>query len=135
MPNKLDKILISASDPEWHEKIRVIHDNVKRATCFEDRSDEDNQLNKILQGVKNNKDTALREYTDAFDKVKLTPEQFRVSKEDLEKAHKQIDPKLLKSIRQSIQNVTKYQIDALGYCVPIFLFERIIPSLPKVFLS
>ena len=109
MPNKLDKILISASDPEWHEKIRVIHDNVKRATCFEDRSDEDNQLNKILQGVKNNKDTALREYTDAFDKVKLTPEQFRVSKEDLEKAHKQIDPKLLKSIRQSIQNVTKYQ--------------------------
>jgi histidinol dehydrogenase len=109
MPNKLDKILISASDPEWHEKIRVIHDNVKRATCFEDRSDEDNQLNKILQGVKNNKDTALREYTDAFDKVKLTPEQFRVSKEDLEKAHKQIDPKLLKSIRQSIQNVRKYQ--------------------------
>ncbi len=109
MPHKLDKILISASDPEWHEKIRVIHDNVKRATCFEDRSDEDNQLNKILQGVKNNKDTALREYTDAFDKVKLTPEQFRVSKEDLEKAHKQIDPKLLKSIRQSIQNVRKYQ--------------------------
>jgi histidinol dehydrogenase len=111
MPRELDKILISASGPEWHEKIREIHDKVKSATYFEDGSDEDKQLNEILQKVKKGKEEAVAEYTKKFDDVTLTPEQFLISKEDLEKAHKEIDKELLKSIRQAIENVRKYQTE------------------------
>ena len=136
MPHELDKILISAlSGSDWHAKIREIHDKVKRATYFEDGSDEDERLNEILRMVKKGKEKAVAEYTKQFDDVTLTPEQFLVSKEDLKKAHKEIDKKLLKSIQQAIKNVRKYQeeifignskhpgikytpIERVGICVP-----------------
>ena len=54
-------------------------------------------------------DEAVAEYTEKFDGVKLTPEQFRISEAELKEAHKAIDKKLLKSIRQAIKNVKEYQ--------------------------
>ena len=54
-------------------------------------------------------DEAVAEYTEKFDGVKLTPEQFRISEAELNDAHKTIDKKLLKSIRQAIKNVKEYQ--------------------------
>jgi histidinol dehydrogenase len=96
------------------------------------------QLKEIILNVNRNKDKAVAEYTERFDGVKLTPEQFRVSKKELEKAHKEIkenNPELLASIRQAIENVRKYQeeifvgnfkhpgikytpIKRVGICVP-----------------
>lgn len=112
MPHELDDILISAlSGPDWHAKIREIHSKVKMATYFEDGSDEDNNLNNIIRGVQNSKNRAVAEYTEKFDGVKLTPEQFRIDKDELEKAHNEVDSELLASIRQSIENVRKYQRD------------------------
>ncbi len=137
MPHELEKILISASGPEWHAKIREIHATVKRATYFEDGSEEDNQLNEILRKVRERRgaNSAIEDYTSRFDKVRLTPQQFRISEEDLEKAHKGIDVELLDSICQAIKNVRKYQeeiylgnfkhseikytpIERIGICVP-----------------
>ena len=110
MPHELDKILISAlSGPDWHAKIREIHSKVKRATYFEDGSDEDNNLNDIIRGIQNSKNRAVAEYTEKFDGIKLTPEQFRISKEELEKAHNEVDSVLLASICHSIKNVRSYQ--------------------------
>jgi histidinol dehydrogenase len=135
--NQLDKILISSSSPDWHERLREIHATVRMATYFEDGSDEDTQLNEILRKVSNCRigDQAVREYTEKFDGVSLTPAQFRVTKEDLEKAHREVDKKLLASLRQAIENVRKYQkeifignfkhpgikytpIKRVGICVP-----------------
>jgi len=62
-----------------------------------------------LSEVVEKEDEAIVKYTGKFDGVKLTPEQFRVSQADLEKAHEQIGPELLCSIRKSIDNVKKYQ--------------------------
>jgi len=110
--DQLDKILISSSTPDWHAKIREIHAAVRQATYFEDGSDEDNQLNEILSGVKRRKNGAIQEYTKKFDGVLLTPDLFRVSQEELVKAHKVVEKQsfeLLKSIRQAIKNVKKYQ--------------------------
>jgi len=113
MPHELDKILISASGPEWHEKIREIHATVKRATYFEDGSEEDDQLNEILRKVRERRgaDSAIVDYTNRFDKVQLTPQQFRISEADLEKAHTEINKELLESIQQAIKNVRKYQTE------------------------
>jgi len=137
VPHELDKILISAYDPEWHARLREIHATARRATYFEDGSDEDKQLNEILRKVSNRRigNEAVREYTEKFDKVMLIPEQFRVPQKELEKAHAEINQDLLKSIRQAIENVRKYQeeifignfkhpgikytpISRVGICVP-----------------
>jgi len=108
---------------------------VFEATHFDCGSEEDKQLDFILEGVSKRGDEAVAEFTEKFDGVKLTPEEFRVSKEALEEAHKEIESGLLKSIRQAIENVRKYQteifigskkhpgikytpIKRIGICVP-----------------
>jgi len=133
--DELDKVLILSSGPDWRERLREIRATVRRATYFEDGSDEDKELNAILGGVKENKDRAIEDYTRKFDGVTLTPEEFRVSQEELKTAHAQIDKELLKSIRKAIENVRKYQrevfvgnfkhpgikytpIKRVGVCVP-----------------
>ncbi len=116
MPHELDQILISSLRPDWHAKLREIHAAVRQATYFDYGDDNDVQLKKILQDVRKHKDAAVAKYTEEFDGVKLIPEQFRVPKEDLEKAHKKIEKenlKLLKSIRLAIENVRKYQKEIL----------------------
>jgi histidinol dehydrogenase len=67
------------------------------------------KVEEILRSVVERKDEAVAEYTEKFDGVKLTPEQFRVDQNDLKKAHEQLAPELLSSIRKSIENVKKYQ--------------------------
>lgn len=107
MPNELDKILISASQPDFKKRSIEIRASVFRATHFVGEKEE--QLDVILNEVIKRKDEAVAEFTEKFDGVKLTPEQFLVSKDELQKAHEQIAPELLNSIRKSIENVKKYQ--------------------------
>jgi histidinol dehydrogenase len=137
LTSQLDKILISSSQPEWHERLREIHATVKSATYFEDGSDEEKQLNKILSRVHNPRmgNQAISEYTETFDGAKLSPKQFKIDQSELEKAHKEIEPMLLGSLGQAIENVKKYQseifignfkhpgikyrpIKRVGICVP-----------------
>jgi histidinol dehydrogenase len=109
MPHELDKILISSSQPDFEERCTKIRAGVFSATHFDGKDEREDQLDAILNDVVQRDDEAVAEYTEKFDGVKLTPEQFRVSNEDLEKAHKEINSELLKSIRQAIKNVKKYQ--------------------------
>jgi histidinol dehydrogenase len=69
------------------------------------------QLHEIILNVIRNKDRAVAKYTERFDGVKITPGQFRVNEEDLEKAHREIDKDILASIEQAIENVKKYQAE------------------------
>jgi histidinol dehydrogenase len=135
MTGKLDRILISASQPDRQSRLCDIHAAVRSATYFEPGSDQDNLLDDILAQVKKLKDQAVSEYTETFDNVKLSPEQFRISEGELTKARSEIDKGLLKSLRQAIENVRKYQkeiyvgnskhpgikytpIERVGICVP-----------------
>jgi len=109
--NGLDKILIPSSMPEWHERLREIHARVRWASYFDYGDKDDAALKKILQDVRTRKDGAVQEYTRKFDQVILTPDEFRVGEEELEKAHKEIDKDLLKSLHQAIENVREYQTE------------------------
>ena len=109
MANELDKILIKYGQPGFKERSIEIRAAVFRATHFNPSSDKDEQLNAILEEVIKREDEAVAEYTEKFDGVKLTPGQFRISEEELKNAHKAIDRKLLRSIRQAIKNVKEYQ--------------------------
>jgi histidinol dehydrogenase len=107
MVNELDKILIKYDQPDFLKRFSEIRNVVFSATHFD--SEKDEQLDAILREVSQRGDEAVAEYTEKFDGVKLTPEQFRISETELQEAHKAIDKKLLKSIRQAIKNVKEYQ--------------------------
>ena len=112
MPHELDKILISSSQPQFKEQLFSIFLSKAGMSHFGlgPRHTKNRQkVEAILRDVVENKGEAIIKYTEEFDGVKLTPEQFRVSEKDLEQAHKQIDPALLSSIRSSIENVKGYQ--------------------------
>jgi histidinol dehydrogenase len=85
VPHELDQILISSSQPDFAESSVHIREAVFKATHFD--YSREKQLDNILDQVAKRKDSAVAEYTEKFDGVKLTPEQFRISKEELENAH------------------------------------------------
>jgi histidinol dehydrogenase len=112
MPHELDKILISYEQPNFLENLVNIFLSKGGLSHFgfgprhvENRR----KVEAILSDVVEKKDEAIIKYTEKFDGVKLTPEQFRVSENELKKAHEQTDSELLGSIRKSIANVKKYQ--------------------------
>ncbi len=111
MPHELDKILISSSQPNFEKRLSKLRFEVVHATRFKIGSKQYEQVRSIVQDVAARKDTAVAEYTKEYDDIELSPDEFRVSKEDLEKAHKEVDSGLLTSLRQVIENVQKYQTE------------------------
>ena len=112
MPDKLDKILISSSKPDFDKRIGKLRSNMKHAAQFAGYgSSESRQVIKILRDVADRGDRAVAEYTEKFDAVKLAPEQFRVPKTEMKKAYLEIDKNILTTLRQAIDNVRNYQTD------------------------
>jgi histidinol dehydrogenase len=111
MPHELDQILLSHKQKDFKNRLIELRFKVVHAARFKIDSKENEQLRKIVQDVMKRGDEAVAEYTKRFDGVDLRPEEFPISEEDLEKAHKNIDRKLLVSIRQAIENVRKYQTE------------------------
>jgi histidinol dehydrogenase len=118
MSDELDKILISYKQPDFQNKLSEFLNSKSGLSHFgmgEPHIENRQKVEKILKEFADNEskaDEMVTRYTEIFDDVKLTPEQFRVSKRELEKAHKELkknNPKLLASIRQAIKNVRKYQ--------------------------
>ncbi|MBN1456972.1 MAG: histidinol dehydrogenase [Sedimentisphaerales bacterium] len=118
MADNLKQILISHEQPDFKDKMQCLRAVICQA-IFGALTDEGKTVAKIIENVWKNKDKAVIEYTEKFDGVKLTPDQLRISLEDLKKAHDEIDPDLLKTIKQSIANVKKYQQDIFaGRSIP-----------------
>jgi len=107
--HELDKILISYKQPDFVNILSKLRFAVVHAARFKIDSKENKQLRNIIEDVMKRGDSAVSEYTEKFDGVKLTPNQFRIQEPELKKAHTEINQELLKSIRQSIENVKQYQ--------------------------
>jgi len=101
--------LIDSNSPDFTEKLKEIRNKLHLATYFQAGDGKYESLMEIIGNVYKNGDAAVAEYTEEFDGVKLTPQQFRVPVEDLQKAHAEIGKDLLSSIKKSISNVRKYQ--------------------------
>lgn len=107
MSDRLDQILIFSSQPDFQNQIETLHQKLKSKARFGGAEEE--PVWEIIRNVSERGDEAVAEYTEKYDGVKLKPEQFRISKEELEKAYKETDANLMKSIRQAIKNVRKHQ--------------------------
>jgi len=109
LTNQLNKILISSSQQDFENMLSKLRFAVIHATRFRIDSKENEQLRNIVKDVMKLGDDAVAKYTEQFDGVKLTPEQFKVNQNELENAHKEIDNDLLNSLRKAIENIRKYQ--------------------------
>jgi histidinol dehydrogenase len=62
----------------------------------------------ILQEVRQRGDEALLEFTERFDHVRLTADQLRVSREEIEHAHQKLDTSVRDAIKHAIRNVRTF---------------------------
>ena len=65
-------------------------------------------VDEVLSNVKNNGDKALFEYTKKFDKATITPENIRVTQEEIEEAYTLVDKNLVRVIRKALVNIKEY---------------------------
>lgn len=72
-------------------------------------------VNDILANVKANKDKALFEYTEQFDKVKITKDTIKVTKEEIDEAYTKVDEHLLEIIRKALVNIREYHQKQVRY--------------------
>lgn len=62
----------------------------------------------IVRAVRERGDEAVIEFMQRFDHVQLVPEQLRVSREEIERAHALLDQDVYAAIKQAIQNVRTF---------------------------
>ena len=62
----------------------------------------------IVHAVRDRGDEALLEFMERFDHVKLTAQQLRVSREEIERAHETLDKDVYAAIQHAIRNVRTY---------------------------
>lgn len=62
----------------------------------------------VVEAVRREGDAALLRYTEAFDKVSLTPDQLRVTAEEIEAAYEQVEPEFLEALRQAAANIRAF---------------------------
>ena len=114
MPQELDRILMCSSRPGFEKKMERFRSAMARAARLDDEEGrESQQVVDILRNVVDCGDKAVAEYTEKFDGVKLKPEQFRVSQDELDRANQEINQDILLCLREAIENVRAYQKDVL----------------------
>lgn len=62
----------------------------------------------IVDDVRNRGNEAIFEYTLNFDKYQLTPDNIRVTKEEIEEAYNSIDPEYIKVMEEACANIKAY---------------------------
>jgi len=62
----------------------------------------------IVAAVRREGDEALLRYTERLDKVKLRPEQLRVTREEIEAAYGKVEPAFLAALRQAAANIAAF---------------------------
>lgn len=65
-------------------------------------------VRRILEDVQNLGDEALVRYTRKFDKVKLTPKEFKATESEISGAYSNICPDFVASLKVAVENVTRY---------------------------
>ncbi|MBB6735366.1 histidinol dehydrogenase [Cohnella zeiphila] len=65
-------------------------------------------VREIVEAVRREGDAALLRYTERLDKVKLRPEELRVTREEIEAAYDKVEPDFLAALRQAAANVTAF---------------------------
>lgn len=72
-------------------------------------------VNEILENVKTNKDKAIFEYTEKFDKAHIDASNIVVTEEEIKEAYELVDENLLNVIRKALVNIRDYHVKQKQY--------------------
>jgi histidinol dehydrogenase len=75
----------------------------------------DDVVQNVVEDVKNRKDEAVIEYTEKFDKVKLSKETLKVTEEEIKEAYTLVDEKLVKVIYKAKERIENYHAKQKKY--------------------
>ena len=106
---QLKDILTCKGDSDFQQKMADIRSEHSMAGWLKNNSDIADRVRNVVGQVADRGDAAVAEFTQKFDDVELTAQEFRVDSEYLKYSHDNIDPKLLENLRAAIENVKKYQ--------------------------
>lgn len=109
MSEILKQIVMDSANADFSAKVAALLGEHSMRSFLQTRKELAQSVRGIVEDVGRRGDTAVSEYTEKFDKIKLSPEQFRITADELAKAHAALDKDLLNSLRKSIANVRKYQ--------------------------
>ncbi len=65
-------------------------------------------VQEILSRVKEEKDQAIFDYTEKFDKVKIDASAIKVTEEEIKEAYEKVDEELVEIIRKALTNIRTY---------------------------
>jgi histidinol dehydrogenase len=65
-------------------------------------------VKEVVDRVRKEGDPAILEYTEKFDKVKLTLKEMRVSAEEIKEAHNRIEPKKVDALKLAARNIEAF---------------------------
>jgi histidinol dehydrogenase len=117
MISELDKILIKYDQPDFNDKLNTLFLSTAELSHFgfgENHRENNQKVASILDKVGNEGDQAVCDYTREFDGITLTPNQLRITPEELKTAHQQVvknNELFFESLRKAIKNVRSYQED------------------------
>ncbi|MFN3528240.1 MAG: histidinol dehydrogenase, partial [Candidatus Altarchaeaceae archaeon] len=67
------------------------------------------KVDKIIEDIRKRGDEAIIEYCEKFDNVKFnSPEEFKVTEEEINEAYEKIDKDLIKAIKRAKRNIEKF---------------------------
>jgi histidinol dehydrogenase len=119
--------IIDCRKPEAAAELEKLYER----TAFPE--DIERSVAELLSNIRANGDAAIAEYAEKFDGVKLTPEQFRVSDEEIAQAANEVDPVMAEAIQLAYTNImafTKQRIPKDWSFSPregVTLGERFVP--------
>ncbi|MCR5846762.1 MAG: histidinol dehydrogenase [Lachnospiraceae bacterium] len=112
-------------------KNNILNDLLKRSTS--NYPEYEKKVADICENIKENKDSALFEYTLKYDKYALNADNIRVTEEEIETACKSIDPELFDIMQEAFENIKDYHKKQLRNSFfdtteeGVFLGQRILP--------
>ncbi len=92
-------------------KKNILSDLLKRSPNNYGQYEE--TVNEILRNVRENGDRAVFDYTLKFDRFALTPENIRVTREEIDEAYEKLDPELIKVLKKSAENIRAFHTKQL----------------------
>ena len=109
MAKRFQNIVIDHTNPNFNDKMQQLRNEHSMSDYIRTHEEIVNRVRVVVKDIAENGDKALANYTEKFDGVKLSPNEFKVTEQDMADAHANLDPELLGSIKMAIENVKQYQ--------------------------
>ena len=99
--------IVKTGQADFETHWRQLRQKLTLESALLDESQRLEQVRKIVAQVRTGGNKTVAKLTAKFDRVELTPEEFRIPEQDLKQAHERMDAKLLEALRLSIANVRR----------------------------